>query len=610
MLAGRPDWHAPMHIESRHIESRHIESGHLLGRQAFAVYEQPGHFQIAPVELSAFARDREPPLQLDVYRQDRGDAGLHQFSMLSIAFAAEYDFGSLHDAMLDSGEGPHVAPLAAERGWLRLTTANALDLPAELHALQPLDVLNISSMGMTLRLDSAATDLFVAALQRGLMTIGADAWISVCGVAERIPLQVVFNPASLLSAVHAIAQDEAAIALDALRTQLTAAPQTFGFDSLASLQQAQRAQAADALIDRFCSRFASPQPDLAADTAAVRIVFDPAQMPAGTLSWDLSEPVLVPRIFGITADPLGPLRALPAAQWAETTIRRHDVRALESGWHSVAISQNLPARRVGMLRAQVELSASPHLPARAFTAKATARLQHTREPLFADLRLSPIEPLKYRWKTSVFVLADGRGELIEGPQRESDREHLLIGPDDFGVHFVAVESDPAFLQEARIKIECSGRRNDRSWSIRSIIDTAAPDIALAIPRDVVDAQIHAIAIALAGDGECTMAPVPAANLRLDAFSFEGSGRRDLAVECVFDDDKPQALIEWVAEGREDEPSRLQSVRLTPLVGTARCSWVALSPFRSGYRWRWHGRDMWSEVRDPADALMLRSSEAP
>lgn len=595
MFAGRPDWHAPTHVA---------------GRQALAVFEQPGRFRIAPVRLSAFARDREPPLRLDVYQQDRGNAGLERFSLLSIAFAAEYELDQIRSQLLVSAERPLVEPLAAERGWLRLTSANALDLPDALHALQPLDPLNISSLGMTLRLDSAATDLFVGGLQRGLMTIGADAWICVRGVAERIPLKVAFDPSTLLAGLRAATHDETSIALDALRAQIADTPQRFGFDSLVSLPQAQRALAADALIDRFCARFASPQPDLGADNAKVRIVFDPALMPAGAISWDLSEPVLAPRVHGIVADPLGALRELPAAQWEATTVRRHDVRALESGWHSVAITQNLPTRRIGILRAQVELSAPPQLPARAFTAKAAVKLESSREPVFANLRLSPTEPLKYAWKTSVFVLDNGRGQMIEGPQRESDREHLLIGPDDFGVQFVAVESDPAFLLEARIKIECSGRRNDRPWSIRGIIDTAAPDIALAIPLDVVDAQIHAIALALAGDAERTMTPVSAANLRLDAFSFDGSGRRDLAVECAFDDNKPQVLIEVVAEGREDEPDRRHTLRLSPLIASTRWSWVALSPFRSGYRWRWLGGDMWSEVRDPTAILMLRSSEAP
>ena len=594
MFAGHPDWHSPTHVA---------------GRQALAVFEQPGRFQVAPVRLSAFSRDREPPLRLDVYQQDRGDAGLERFSLLSIAFAAEFDLASVRSGLLDSAEDAHVEPLAVERGWLRLTSANALDLPDALHALQPLDALNISSLGMTLRLDSAATDLFIAGLQRGLMTIGADAWISVRGVAARMPLTIAFDPSSLLAGLRAATHDDTSIALDALRAQIADTPQRFGFDALVPLPQAQRALAADALIDRFCARFASPQPDTGADGAKVRIVFDPALMPAGTISWDLSEPVLAPRVYGIVADPLAALRALPAAQWEATAIRRHDVRALESGWHSVAITQNLPARRIGVMRAQVELSAPPQLPARAFTAKAAVKLESSREPAFAHLRLSPVEPLKYRWKTSVFVLENGHGELIEGPQRESDREHLLIGPDDFGVRFVTVEAESAFLREARIKIECSGRRSDRPWSIRGIIDTASPDIALAIPLDVIDARIRADALALAGDAECTMAAVPASNLRLDAFSFEGSGSRDLAIECVFDDDKPQALIELVAEGRDEEPSRLQSVRLTPLVATARWSWVALSPFRSGYRWRWLGRDMWSEVRDPADALTLRSSDA-
>ncbi len=595
MFAGYPDWHSPTHVA---------------GRQALAVFEQPGRFQVAPVWLNAFSRDREPPLRLDVYRQDRGDAGLERFSLLSLSFAAEFDLAPVRSGLLDSAGHLQVEPLAVERGWLRLTSADALDLPHELHALQPLDTLNIGSLGMTLRLDSTATDLFVASLQRGLMTIGANAWIAVRGVAGRMPLKVAFDPSSLLGAVRAAAKGEPSIALDALREQLAAAPQSFGFDSLVALSDAQRAQAADALIDRFCARFASPQPDLGADSPSVRIVFDPAMMSAGTVSWDLSEPVLTLRMLGIAADPLGPLRELPAAQWEETVIRRHDVRALASGWHAVAVTQNLPTRRIGVLRAQVELSAPPQPPARAFTAKATVKLESTREPAFADLRLSPTEALKYRWKTSLFVLVGGRGELIEGPQRESDREHLLIGPDDFGVRFVTVEVEPAFLRDARIKIECSGRRGDRPWSIRGIIDTASPDIALAIPLDVIDARIHAIALALAGDAECTMAAVPAANLHLDAFSFEGSGRRDLVIECVFDDDKPQALIELVAEGREQEPARLQSVRVSPLVATARWSWFALSPFRSGYRWRWLGRAEWSEIRNPADALTLRSSDAP
>lgn len=595
MFAGRPDWHAPTHVA---------------GRQALAVFEQPGRFRIAPVRLRAYSDDREPPLRLDVYQQDRGNAGLERFSLLSIAFAAEYDLDQIRSALLVDAGHTLVEPLAAERGWLRLTSATALDLPEAMHALQPLDALNISSLGMTLRLDSAATDLFVAALQRGLMTIGADAWISVRGVAGRIPLEIAFDPSTLLAGVRAATQDDISIPLDALRAHIADMPQRFGFDALVSLPQAQRVIAADALIDRFCTRFASPQPDTGADSAKVRIVFDPALMPAGTISWDLSEPVLAPRIFGIVADPLGALRALPAEEWEATAIRQHDVRALESGWHSVAITQNLPTRRIGIVRAQVELSAPPQLPARAFTAKAAVKLESNREPAFANLRLSPIEPLKYRWKTSVFVLDSGRGEMIEGPQHESDREHLLIGPDDFGVHFVAVESDPAFLQEARIKIECSGRRNDRPWSIRGIIDTAAPDIALAIPRDVADAQIHATALALAGNAERSMTPVAAENLRLDAFSFNGSGRRDLAVECAFDDNKPQMLIEVVAEGREDEPDRRQTLRLTPLIAATGWSWVALSPFRSGYRWRWLGRDLWSDVLDPTDPLTLRSSEAP
>ncbi len=617
MFAGRPDWHAPTHVA---------------GRPAFAAYERPGQFYVAPVRLSATTQDQEPSFRLDIYQQDRGAEGLARFSLLSVGFTTEFDLDALRRTIDDSSFQADVGPIEAERGWVRLTSASALDLPEALHALQPLDIVGLGTMGLSVRLDDVSTDLFLGALRRGMTTIGAQAWVAIRGVAERIALTVAFDPAALWTMLKPLTQrsdaqdlyglDMYGLDLGVLREVLISTPERLGFPMLSALAQEQKTIAANALIDRFCDRFAGLFPDVGVgahiaagqDSPKTRIVFDPARMLPGTIVWDLSEPLFATRMFAITADLLSPLREWPAAEWEARVVNHHDVRALGSGWHRVTIRQNLPARRIGMLQSQVELTAPPKLPMRPFTAKASARFDSRAQSATAELRLAPNEALAYRYKTAVTIIDQGRAERIEGPVRESEHENLVVSPDDFGVNFVIVEADIAFLSEARITVELYGTRRGRPWSTQGQLDASAYDIAFAVPHDVESPQIRAIARINDGTSdsrnECSMAPIAAEHLRLDAFSFEGSGRRSVDIECEFDDDKPQLVLELAPEGRQNEPARRHQIRMTPASATAQWSWLALSPFRSGYHWRWHGQSEWSEVAQPAQPLKLFSSRAP
>ncbi|QWF17890.1 hypothetical protein [Lysobacter capsici] len=593
-FSGHPDWRAPMQIGER---------------VAYAAYDRPGAFVLPPTQLAAQTLDESPPLRLDIFQQDRGSAGLERYSILSLALAAQFGLDAARQAAFDAAQNVALSPLPVEGGWLRLNAVQALDLPASLGELLPLDAASLGSMGLALRMDSAATDLFVAALQRGLLAIGAQAWLRVRGVADRLPLTMSFDPAALLTAIKSLGNGAATVDHALLRQRLIDAPQTLGLGLAATSGDILKQPLADAVLDRIVARFATPQPSAADAPTGVRLVFDEAAMRSGTVQWNLAEPLLTPRLFAIEADPLGPLRTLPAGELHDTVVRRHDVRALASGWRTVTVRPNLPQRRIGVVSTQVELQLPAKPPARMFTIKTSTPLAASDRPISVDLRLSPKEALSYQWQTTAVVLSDGRAESIKGPVRKSEREHLLIDAEDFGLRFVPVEAEPAFLAQADVEVECVGTRKGRAWSVRGVLDDVSPSLAFAIPADVQDAQLRASARSRQDGRSCTMAPVDADSLRLDAFSFEGSGSRELELSCEFDDAAAQLVIEIAPEDGTEQPARRRLLKFTRTTPRTHWTWLALSPFRSGYRWRWTAQSPWSEVLQPDTPLRLRSSDA-
>ncbi|MFP8781303.1 hypothetical protein [Hydrogenophaga sp. RWCD_12] len=587
MFAGRPDWHAPTHWA---------------GRPVHAVFEQPRRFMAAPQRL------RTTSFRLDIYEQDRGDAGLENFSLLQLGFEADFDLDAVRQAAPDAQDG--LSALPAEAAWLRLHAADALSLPPEVMALQPLDMAGLGAMGLALRLDAASTSLLEGALQTGLLAVGAQAWVRVRGVAERWPLTLAFDPAALRVALQA-----PECPLTALREQLLNAPEALGFAALQDVPLSQRAQATEALLDRLVERFGTLQP-ATADSASdgIQLVFDAERMPQGQVNWNLAEPLLCPRLLVIEADPLAPLRELAPGRWNGQLVRRHSVPALGSGWHTITVLPNLPGPRAGLLRTQLELVAPPHPPARPFSSHASAPLPADDAPFTVNLRLAPDEPLHYQWKTSAFVLNGTRPELMQGTLQTADQRHLVVGPDALGLRLMCVEVDPALLREAQVEVTCQGQRNGKAWTVRGQVDRDRRRLALALPADLQDGTVTATATAtsLTDSRQCTAPPqpIPDSGVYLDPFSFEGSGARSLSLACEFDDDTPQVLIELAPEDRTDETSRRTLRRLTPAAPATDWSWTALSPFRSGYRWRWAGQSDWSAALSPAQALQLRSSQAP
>ncbi|UZW59980.1 hypothetical protein [Lysobacter enzymogenes] len=597
-FAARPDWRSPLPIAQR---------------IAYAAYDQPGRFLLPPQALAAGRVEGGSPLRLDIVQQNRPDQAsgstLARYSILSLAFAADFGLDAARQAAFELGQRVQLAPLPVEGGWLRLNAVQALDLPPALDELLPLDAASLSALNLAVRLDSAATDLFVAALQRGLLAVGASAWLRVRGVAERVPLNLTFDPAALLAAVRGLSGGADEIDAALLRQRLTDAPQLLGLGLPERSGDIPASVLADAVLDRIAARLAAPKPSPADAAPGVRLVFDPAAMAPGRVQWNLADALLAPRLLILEADPLGPLRTLPAGELHDKVVRRFDARALASGWRSLSVRANLPERRIGVMTSQVDIQVPARPPARMTTLKASASLAASDKPVALELRLSPSEPLAYQWQTSAVVLSDGRAETLKGPLRSGEREHLLVGPDDFGLRLLPVEAEPAFLQQADIEVECFGTRKGKPWSARGPLDAARPALTFAVPFDVDDAQIRAVARARDGGAQRPMPPQPADGLRLDAFSFDGSGSRELALQCEFDDDARQCAIEIAPEDGIDDPLRRKRLSFTRARPRQDWGWLALSPFRGGYRWRWNAQAPWSPVLQPDAPLRLRSSEA-
>ena len=221
-------------------------------------------------------------------------------------------------------------------------------------------------------------------------------------------------------------------------------------------------------------------------------------------------------------------------------------------------------------------------------------------PATVELRLAPGEPLAYQWQVVNHVQVNGTVEEIDGPSRHADRAHLTVTPDDYGIGFVPVDADASLLAQAVVEVDL--RRHARSTPVarsrRSRCGAPERGVRRAGRR-------RRCANRRVRGGACRRLPPsharsPARALRIDPFSFEGSGAREVEVQCAFDDDAEAAevLVELAPEEPIGDAARGQRLRLTRANPTARWSWLALSPFRSGFRWRMAGQDDWSPVLQP------------
>ncbi|CUS37824.1 hypothetical protein COMA1_40275 [Candidatus Nitrospira nitrosa] len=595
MLQGYPDWHNP-----------HRSAGHLL----FAAYDTPGTFLSPPSGLPV-AEDatKTPEFRLDLYSQDLGASGVSTFGLLAVRFRLDYDLTAAREVLLANAPHLRVNPLEVEEGWVRFSAPAAFKLPEALRIPRRLDP-HGTNLALHLSLEGADADLFLEMLRRGLSTIFAEVLVIRQGIAPRVANVVTFNPSTLHAVLWGTKETISGEALyDAMAAGITTLPLRF----TKPVTDDDAKATAQALLDRFAARFGKLElsPNGVGSSPYLRAT--PADVPSSEVRFDLDQPVLVPRGFILTADPLGSARALSAVDFEKHLVQRIDAPAFHSGWRQITVAGNLPKRRIGVLLLGIEISAPPFLPARPHTAQASVELDAETAYQTVDLRLSPDEPLRFTWRTLAVLDAGGTAQSLEGPvqtyEGNGNATFLVVPPSAFEASFVILEADPSFLVEAQIEIRVRGSRGTASWAGKGVLDENAQELAVFVPRDVIQPELIATAVSRSTGVRIETEVLPLRPTRLDPFSFPGTGARRALLKASFTSGIRQMLVECAPQDRLDDPSRRRLVRLTPAAPEAEFSYVAFSPFRAGYCWRWAVSDntpagAWSAPLNPDTPLLL------
>ncbi len=597
-LKGHPDWHRPQRLADRLL---------------FAVYESAGEF-LAPPSGLPVAEDAEkiPEFRLNLYHQDRGVSGLSTFGLLTARFRLDYDLAATRQALLATPSLHSINPMDTEEGWLRFSTPAASALPEVLRTPSPLDPSG-ANLALHLRLNGSDADLFLEILRRGLSTLFVEALLIRRGVAPRVANVASFDPSALRTALWGNEESAPVEALrDALVAQISRLPIRFS----TAVTAGEEKETAQALLDRFAARFGTLELPRSSASSGPFLRVPTATVPNSEVRFDLAEPVLVPRGFFLTADPLGSARALSSSDLEHRLVRSIDVPALDNGQRRISVVANLPAHRIGVLRLGAEISAPPFPPNRPQTVKASAALDPGAIPKIIDMRLSPDEPLRFTWHTVAMLNAGGSAETVEGPIQTHEgggqATLLVVSPSAFKASFVTLEAEPFFLAEARIEIRVRGWRSEQPWRAQGALDEGARELAVFVPHDVTEAELLATAVSRTDGSRISTDVLPLAPRHFDPFSFPGTGARRVRLSGSFPSGVRGMLVECAPQDRLDDPTRRHVVRLTPSVPEAEFSYVSLSPFRAGYCWRWAASgDMpagpWSMPLSPDTPLLITAS---
>jgi len=275
------------------------------------------------------------------------------------------------------------------------------------------------------------------------------------------------------------------------------------------------------------------------------------------------------------------------------------VPSIPTGVHSIRVTANLPEHRVKLPVAGVSLLAPAAPPARPQAQVVSAELGPPDDSATLLLRLSPAEPLRYRYKTFVMIEESTGPRRLDGAEIDSTDDPLRLSVDDFPVRLLVIEAERDLLEIAEIEGSCR-------WSageIRFSIVASDGGVAVPIPREAEAPVVEIQARPREPGVPLTLGPLPARSMRLGLPSFPEYGPHVVPVSCTFDEPLSADLVavDLVADGRETEAGAALTIALTRSQPRKEWRYLATSPFRPGYRFRIRSdgdRSPWSDARSP------------
>ncbi len=563
MLA--PDWSYPERIGDR---------------PCFAALDAPGRFVLLPERLAPSGSAGEAGLSLDLFAQDRGSAGAAAFGLATIRLAVEAPSLADRRALLLARSEGRLVGAAIESGLVRLTVASALAGAggAATRAVQPFDASGGATLATQIRLTGEEAEVLAEALARDVTLIGMDAWMVVRGGAARVAATASVDLARFADSLATLAP-EGVVATDAFVAAL-ASPAALGITLDRALTGEAAALVPVALADRLTARFATlaPAPEHAKQ-AWLRL--DLGDATAGTLRLDLDAAVSAPRFLTLNTS------ALLSADSAAPAIRRHEGRALDTGWRAVTVSTTLSGQRVGLYALVAELTAAPAPPARPTTERVSVALEEGSAPVAAALRLAPGEPLAYTLTVDATVPAGTAARTLTGAPRACTESVVVVTPADLPVTIVPITIDPAFAALASVRLVA--RSDDGGWQIDATAREGVIELVVAVPPDHAAASMKLQAVSRADGTSVSTESLPLAATRIDGFSFIEGDAQEARFWARFDSSAgTEILVECLPAGAPDDARAITLLRLRREAPEASFRWLPASPFDTTFRWRRRG----------------------
>lgn len=517
-------------------------------------------------------------------------------------------------------------PIPFRGGTLRfIPQADAAGFPDEIMQPSPLAWNGLAGARYGVRLGIEGGAFVRRMLEEGVMPVAVRAEMEIAGVGVRVPHRVAFDPADVAAALTERADAEGLIKRGDLVALLESSPGSLPFtpDRAPDDPRAYARAIVDRIRARLASFAASPARPPAADGASARATYmrlapEAAASGHGRTQWDLAEAEVTFRPWILEMNPLDAVRAtIQTAGIGSIAPPPVIVPSLSLGMHTVVITANLPENRPGVPAVGVTLIAPPAPPARPQAQIASAEFEPPDDMASVTLRLSPSEPLAYRWRTFVMIEEEAGPRRIDGQEFAGEGSRLRLSVDDFPVRFLVVEADGDLLAVAAITGRCVWATGEIPFAIQD--DSTATTIP--VPRDAGNPAIEVHARARDGVGILTLGPEPARSIHVGFPSFREHGPHVVTVEAAFADAEPSGpdaeglvAVEMVADGREGDANAVSVLALTR--GQSRKEWryLATSIFRAGFRYRIRGGSgdgaavpPWSESRSPFEPLRIDAS---
>jgi hypothetical protein len=564
-LQGLPDFHQPTQTEDGQI---------------FFSYENGGDRLVLPNALSIGNRpNAQPDFALTLVRGQNPTLPPKPYGLLDFQLQPHYPLDVALDSVRQQDSQATVQPIVFQSGFLRLYPETTDDIPDELKLPISLAWNGLTSARYSLKLTEFTAIALKGALTGKILRLRGRAEMEMIGVAPRLPIRVRFDPAILLNQLAALGNAQRQIAcediLNFFRKDLRGLP-------LEAIGAVPPEGFAETMTDWVRAYFGTFIPAPIGDGRSYIALSSEGH---GSFEWDLSQPLQAYRTIVLSLDPLAAARQLVQDQGLDAVFQEVTVPPISTGTWMIRASANLPDRRPGVVAIGATLKASPILPYRPQARIVSAEFTPPNDTATLTLRLSPVEKLEYQFFTSVILENANGTQELKSEEITHQGERLSIRPDQFPVKFLIVEGARSLLALATIRGICRWSEAEQNNTQTFELNAAESGIALALPKDVSNATLEIFAQSLEGNQTLQIDPFPAKNCQLGLHSFREYGAHQITVECAFSEAVKLWAIDLLPDGAPE--SEMSVLFFTPSQPQKTWSWLAKSPFRSGYRYRPH-----------------------